>query len=464
MKPRAPRRGTGWFSRMLVRLHFYAGILIGPFIFVAAVSGALYALAGPIEKVVYQHELTAPTTNTTLTLAEQIEIAEAHVNSEAALSAIRPAPDPGDTTRVMFTHDGLGPSESRAIFVDPGTGEIRGDQTVYGTSGALPLRIWIDNLHRNLNLGDPGRFYSELAASWLGIVVVAGAALWIARIRTSRTKKDFIRPNPRYTGFRRLFSWHTSVGAWVILGALFLSATGITWSQFAGANVAQLRTALSWSTPSLTTTLDAEASADTDEHAHHGTATAPTGAANPATFDAVLAIGERHNIDTGLVEIRPPAEAGSAWVVQEIQRSHPTQVDAIAIDGTTLEVVDEVNFDDYPLGAKLTRWGIDLHMGSLFGLVNQIVLFFVASAIAAMVVLGYAMWIKRRPTKGGAIAGRAPAWGVVWDAPWWGIALVAAAGVLVGLWLPLVGWTLAVFVVIDTVIGLVRRRRRVTTP
>lgn len=34
---------------------------------------------------------------------------------------------------------------------------------------SLPLRTTIDRLHRDLLLGEPGRLYSELAASWLGV-------------------------------------------------------------------------------------------------------------------------------------------------------------------------------------------------------------------------------------------------------------------------------------------------------
>lgn len=44
--------------------------------------------------------------------------------------------------------------------------------TVYGTSGILPLRTWLDYLHRNLLLGDVGRVYSELAASWLWVTAL----------------------------------------------------------------------------------------------------------------------------------------------------------------------------------------------------------------------------------------------------------------------------------------------------
>jgi asparagine N-glycosylation enzyme membrane subunit Stt3 len=47
--------------------------------------------------------------------------------------------------------------------------------------------------------------------------------------------------------------------------------------------------------------------------------------------------------------------------------------------------------------------------------------------------------------------------GALRAAPWWGIAAVIAGGLLVGWWLPFVGYTLVGFVVIDTIIGLMKR-------
>ncbi|MEV7827935.1 PepSY-associated TM helix domain-containing protein [Microbacterium enclense] len=445
--PPDPRR-RGWLLPLLRRLHFFAGLLVGPFIFVAAVSGALYALTPTLERGMYAHELTAPVTTGSTPLAEQVRAAEAYVGGGTPV-AVRPAPAPGDTTRVMFADDTLPESTTRAVFVDPATTEIRGDLPVYGTSGALPLRHWISDLHRSLHLGDVGRWYSELAASWLGIVALAGLALWVGRLAVRRRRRTR-RP---LRGYRRLSTWHSAVGVSAVLGALFLSATGITWSTYAGAHVADLRALVGGGTPRLVTTLDG--SAGTGDHAHHGGAHEGGHSVDAASFDDVLAVARTVNANSGDVEIRPPAADGMAWVVQEVHRSFPTEVDAVAIDAADMRVIDRVDFVDYPLLAKLSRWGIDLHMGTMFGLANQLVLVALALGIGALVVLGYAMWWRRRPTKGVAAA---PARGALRQAPWWGTGAVLAAAVAIGLVLPMVGYTLAAFVVIDLLLGWRARR------
>ncbi|MDQ0425622.1 PepSY-associated TM helix domain-containing protein [Cellulomonas iranensis] len=458
--PRARRR---WLGPLLLRLHFYAGVFVGPFIVVAAISGGLYALTPQIERVVYAHELTAASPDAAaLPLADQVVAAREHVGQGETLVAVRPAPEPGATTRVMFAGTDLGPSETRAVFVDPGTAEVRGELTTYGTSGALPLRTWIDQLHRSLHLGDPGRLYSELAASWLGIIALSGLAMWVVQFRRTRRRRDMLRPGTGRTPYARSRSRHLAVGIWVMAGALFLSATGITWSQYGGANVTDLRGALGWSTPAVSTALDGGGDGAGDEHAGHTTAGTPSvssGTYAPGAFDSVLSVAQEVNVNTGLVEIRPPAEPGTAWVVQEIQRSYPTEVDAVAIDGTTMQVTDRVDFAEFGLIAKLARWGIDLHMGSMFGLPHQIVLFVLASGIVSMVVWGYTMWWQRRPTRTQHRPGAPPARGVLRQVPWWGAVAVIAVAAAVGLFLPLLGVTLAAFLLVDLLLAWVARRR-----
>jgi uncharacterized iron-regulated membrane protein len=309
------------------------------------------------------------------------------------------------------------------------------------------------------------------------VIAVAGLGLLIRRARRSRRARDLLRPDLRARGYRRTLSLHSSAGIWVLLGALFLAATGITWSQYGGGNIGTLREAFGFTTQAVDAHLPAAAgqgaagggAADGEEpgehagHAGHGAAEGSPGAdaaaasgstaaerVDPAAIDDVLAAGQSVNIDTGLVEILPPVDGDSAWVVQEIQRSYPTEVDAVAVDGATLEVVDRTDFSDQDLAAKLTRWGIDLHMGTMFGLVNQIVLFLIASTLVAMILWGYRMWWQRRPIREGRGPGRPPQRGALRRAPWWGVGLVLLAAAGIGLMLPLLGASLAAFVLIDS--------------
>ena len=95
--PDRPDRPIPWFGPLLRRLHFYAGILVGPFIIIAALTGAAYAISPTLEKRVYADQLSVPATGDPLPLADQIEAANTEIGgSDSTLSAVRPAPAPGD--------------------------------------------------------------------------------------------------------------------------------------------------------------------------------------------------------------------------------------------------------------------------------------------------------------------------------------------------------------------------------
>jgi uncharacterized iron-regulated membrane protein len=457
-RPAPVRRGAWALLRPLVlRLHFYAGVLIGPFLLVAALSGGLYALAPVLEKVVYADLLEGTAPSPQVSLADQVAIAE-QVSTVDGLVAVRPAPD-GGTTRVLFDDGSMAESYRHAVFIDPGTGDVLGQETVYGTTGAMPLRSWIDELHRSLHLGDVGRLYSELAASWLWVVALGGLVLWIARARARRSVRAALLPDAAARGRARTRSWHGVLGAWLVLGLLMLSATGLTWSRLAGANVTDLRAALDWSTPAVTTSLDGGATGGPAGHVGHGSSGAGGGVhtADPADVDAVLAAARGADISSDQVEIGLPAEPGTAWTVTEVHRAFPTAVDAAAVDPATFEVTDTARFADYPFMAKLARWGVDLHMGTLFGLANQLALAALALGLATLVVLGYRMWWQRRPTRGtGLRPGPAIPPGGLARLPWPGLLAVAAVAAAVGWFLPLLGISLAAFLVVDLALALYR--------
>ncbi|WP_231726517.1 PepSY-associated TM helix domain-containing protein [Kocuria rhizophila] len=201
--PSSERARTGshptapWLLPLLRRLHFYAGLFVGPFLVVAALTGALYVFTPQLEREVYAEALTGTTAAQPLTLDQQVAAARRTTGTEESPVNVRPASE-GGTTRVMFADPALERGESRAVFVDPGTGRVTGEMTVYGTSGVLPLRTTIDRLHRDLLLGETGRLYSELAASWLGVLALSGVVLVVLhRRRVARGRRARVALVPR---------------------------------------------------------------------------------------------------------------------------------------------------------------------------------------------------------------------------------------------------------------------------
>lgn len=468
---RARVAGNSALLALITRLHFYIGLFVGPFILVAAVTGTLFVLTPQIESLLYADQLHTASTGPAQPLANQVRAAQERIGPGPRLFAVRPAPAPGDTTRVMFTQPGMGDSESRALFVDPVTLDIKGDMTVYGTSGTLPFRTTLDYLHRNLMLGALGRNYSELAASWMWLATLGGLVLWWAGRRRKANANQAMAQAAAQARSPRLRArrWHSLLGLWLALGLLFLSATGLTWSNWAGGRVDQLRAQLGWITPAITLKLPGAAAGAAaagaaatgpamggGEHAHHhggmqmggGAMAAPRPALqDPARdFDRILQTARQGGIDSTQLEIRPPRSADQAWMVREVDRSWPTQVDTIAIDPAAYTITSRADFDTFPLIAKLIRWGVDMHMGILFGWPNQLLMGAIGLALSAMIVLGYRMWWLRRPAAGAGAQTLTQAWAALgWPAR---IAVLAVAAAL-GWCLPVMGVSLLAFLVVD---------------
>ncbi|MGK3208712.1 PepSY domain-containing protein [Amycolatopsis sp. MEPSY49] len=185
-------------------------------------------------------------------------------------------------------------------------------------------------------------------------------------------------------------------------------------------------------------------------------AAAPPSAGRDVGFDAVREATVRAGL-ADPVEIRPPAGPGKAYVVAQVGRSWPVRADSMAVDPATGTVTDTLEFADYHLAAKLSTWGIDAHMGFLFGVWNQIVLTVLAVALICVIGWGYRMWWLRRPTRGEAKFGRPPARGTWRRVPGRVLARALVVVAVVGYYLPLFGLSLLGFLILD---GLLELRRR----
>lgn len=424
-------------TRLIRRVHFYAGVLVAPFLAILCLTGIAYVFTPQINDALYARELlVTPRPVAPQPLDSQVAVAMAAF-PDAALDSVQPAVQPERTTAVLLDPPGAAGDDKLAVYIDPYTAEMTGALTL--THGEPPVQRWLRDLHGDLHLGTVGAIYSEFAASWLPVLFVGGIFLWIKKRRARR--RDLVIPSSTRPGRARMTNWHGSVGIWLTVALVFISLTGLTWSTFAGSRFDTVLTALDARTPKLATTSVPRAA---------GTATA-------ITVGQAEAVARAAGLRSPLT-LTPPARPGAPFVVAETSNSVPLHRDKIALDPATGVVLETQRFGDFPLLAQISTIGILAHTGTLLGPANQIALTAMSLGILAMIFWGYRMWWLRRPTRGGAPR-PLELRGVLRTSPQPQLLGILAVAVALGWLLPVFGISLVLFVLADAVVGAIVRRR-----
>jgi uncharacterized iron-regulated membrane protein len=238
-----------------------------------------------------------------------------------------------------------------------------------------------------------------------------------------------------------MMGWHAATGVWLAVALLFISATGLTWSTYAGARFQTVVDAVKGSTPELV--------------------------AEPVVVRDTPPIGVQTALDTahqagitGLLKITLSDEPGAPVTVAEQAGTWPVQRDAVTLDPYTGAVTETVLWRDWPVMAKLTRIGILAHMGSLFGLVSQLALTALALGLLCVLLWGYRMWWQRRPTRNGGLRLTPPVRrGTLRGLPQPLVFAVVLGTVAVGWLMPVLGVSLLLFLAGDAIASRVSRRK-----
>lgn len=451
-----PRRGP-WLHRLLLRVHFYAGIFVGPFIVLGAITGALYAFAPQIGTAMHRDVVTVQPQDTTVGLNEQAHAARTHLATDAPLTAVHLPRGDNGTTTFVYANPELGPTRSDGVFVNPSTGEVTGQLELAGRGANLPFVQWLSTFHKDLHLGQFGVWYSELAASWIGFIALMGLWLWCRRLWKQRKKTGTAKTGQKVSARNRSMSWHSWLGVAILLPTIILGITGVTWSEHAGSKFRDIRTTMGWTSPRLDTTIATTQNTTADQQPP-----APEATKEP-DLDGIVATARANGIDAPILRLSAPQKPGHAWSVREDMRTVPIQRDAVAVDPATMTVTNAVDFESAGLVAKAITWGILFHFGALFGLANQILLFITALALIAVVIYGYIMWWQRRPTRAGTtgVGAMYPRGGLK-QAPWYASVPLLAALAATCWYLPVLGVSVVLFLVVDAVAALTKQRRRNT--
>lgn len=433
--------------RAVWRWHFYAGLFVLPFMILLSATGALYLFKDEINTLFYTELLrvepaaAAPLAPSTLT-----QRALAAYPGELKAYLPPAAPDRSAVVKVR-TEDGA----KTAIYLNPYDGTVLGDEWDAGFAGS-PLMWTVRKLHSLEYVGWWGNRVIEAVAGWAVVLVVTGIYLWWPRGRSV----GVLAPR-RISGRPFWRDLHAVTGIYTGVFILFLAFTGLPWSGVWGKQFYDLSYAAGigmpdgyWSNYPTSTIPTGEALDRAPwilEHQPMPLSQAATGA--PIGLDAVVKTVEALGIHPGYALSTPSGPDGvfTASV-------YPDEISSeriIHLDQYSGAVLFDMSFADLGALGRAAEWGVSVHMGQEFGLVNQLVLLLACLAIIAMSVSAGVMWWKRRP------AGRlgAPRPPTDWRAPKAIVVIAVAAGIF----FPMVGLSLLAALSIELAVSFARRRR-----
>lgn len=388
------------FYRAIWRWHFYAGLLVLPFLTLLAVTGAIYLFKPELDAAIYAAW-------DSVTLREKpAPLSTVIANTEEALSGrvLQIAlPEGKDKALRMIVRVASG--ETQTAFADPYDGKFLGS-TSYG--GVMQF---IRKIHSLQYFGFWASSLMEIAAGWAIVLVATGFYLWWPRGRSGGVVT--VRGTPRTRTFWR--DVHAVTGAFAGVIILFLALTGMPWSMFWGDAVQNWATAANVNRPAppaevvpewlmsqkmpgapshpheqhelgLPWALQQAPMPDSEDHSHH------MGAIGIDTaYEAFDYMGLKRPFSIAL-----PGGPQGAYVATYA----PPQVEntrTIYLDQYSAEVLGDVGYKDYGVAAKVIEWGIAVHQGEQFGAVNRYLMLAACLAIVLLAVSAVTMWWKRRP-------------------------------------------------------------------
>lgn len=443
---------SGGLYHLLWRWHFYAGLLVAPFILVLSITGLVYLFDNDLDAVVHRNVAVVTPAGTPQPLSSQ-EAAALAAYPGAQLSQYL-APLAPDRSAAWKLNTAVG--QTLTVFVDPYTAQVTGQIAEGQRLGEIMIK-----LHGELLAGQAGDYVVELAACWAFVLLVTGLFLWWPR----RNRRAGVLV-PRLSGTGRSF-WrdlHAVPAAWNVPIVAFLILTGLPWSSFWGGTLANFGTTTALAdTMAPTPNFHAPPRAS-DPHAVHRAQESqrddphlPWTIRNSA-YPAVLPASTTINIDEVAAEglarsvfrISYPTKPGEVFTLSHV----PDQAEGqrtVYLDPASGAVVGDIAGKDYSPVGKTVEFGVQTHMGRQFGLANKLVMAASCVVLAASVILGLTMWWKRRP---GARL-KAPAPGQGFRTP----GIVIGIAIVLGVVFPLVGLSMLLILAVEALGGRLLRRQ-----
>ena len=388
----AQRGGASDLYRAIWRWHFYAGLLILPFLITLAITGAIYLFRDEVDTWVHADFMqVTPAGEERLVPSEIIAAALAAQPGTAVKYTDPPADNLSTEITVRPATGG-----SMAVYVNQYSGEVlevRPDRSTF----AWTVRY----LHSFRFFGATPRMVIEIVAGWAILLVLTGIFLWWPRGQQGGVV------SVRGTPARRVF-WrdlHAVTGVFVGGFLLFLAITGLPWSSVWGAKVNEWANGSNFGYPAGLR-IDLPMS---EEHLDHVAKTSwsleqaripetvPPESGMPSIgVDAAVGIFDKLGLHRGYAVSLPTTPTGV--FSGSVYPDDLSQQRVVHLDQYTGDPLLDMTYAEYGPGGRALEWGINTHMGQTYGRMNQIVLLLACLAIVVLAVSAAVMWWKRRPS------------------------------------------------------------------
>lgn len=439
---RDERRGRAAVLRRIWRLHFWIGLFAAPALLTLACTGLIILYAQPLDLWLHRGLMVVNPNGSSVSLDVQIAAARQHIDSDMSLDAVTPPQAADRSTQIDFVpgaESGAGERNVTQVFVDPYTGTYLGQRReLDGLVG------WANQLHRLFGNDGPtlslpslghliapsaypepsievgvGNLVIEMTAVWILVLAVSGIHLWWPRAIERGKPRLSIRW--RKGGRLRWRDLHATTGILLSVVLICYVVSGLTWSRYWGEN---WRAVASTATPAAE--VDAQSTparvgdfdrlgrriswADKNDPVYASTA---SGAApKPLSFSDIDQIAKSEKMVPGY-SIVPPSDStegpqtiyGSYTVVNHWPQKLSEQR-TLYLDQFSGRTIANATADQDGALSRITSWGVDMHMGTQYGVFTRILATATCLALLTSIVTGVTMWWKRRPTGTAGLPGR----------------------------------------------------------
>lgn len=395
------------FKKILFQIHWFLGITAGLILSLMGVTGAIYSYEQPIQKWLNPESYTVQAEQKEKLTPAQIFQHFQQADPAVKINSITIAQDPAASSTVNIVKEGA--RKGYNMMINPYSAavlpEIKGREFFQ----------FIQQLHRNLTVGETGKQITGAATLMLIYFVLSGLYL---RWPKKHSAKQWLLVKPKLKGRNFLWDLHAVVGTWVIIFYLLLAFTGLYWSydwwrdgmfKVMGVERAQPEMqakaqgkggpAAEGNKPSPAGAAPAEQGQSKSEgRGSKGLSPEQVSAALTQTWTGFNAqVGREYSSITLNIPKKANGEMEVSFVDAEPQ--HERARNKAAYDYQAGAITKLELYEDQKLNEKIMSSMLPVHRGSFFGPVYQFFAMLASLIMPLFFVTGWMLYLKRRKQK-----------------------------------------------------------------